>query len=191
MPRDLFVTRALRAWLLRLWLACVLGLGLLPAQAETPEISSFELVHNDEGVSLSFAVRFELPRGVEDALQKGLPLFFVAEADIFRERWYWLDRRINTTSRTWRVAYQPLTRSYRVTFGGLNQNFQSLTDAMASVRRISAWKLAEPGQMEDGARHYVAFRYRLDVTQLPRPMQIGIGGQPDWALSVQRTQKIN
>ncbi|MGZ5207039.1 MAG: DUF4390 domain-containing protein, partial [Caldimonas sp.] len=56
--------------------------------------------------------------------------------------------------------------------------------------RVSNWKIAEPGQIEEG-RHYVDFQYRLDTTQLPRPMQIGISGEPDWQLSVKRTLRIN
>jgi hypothetical protein len=51
------------------------------------------------------------------------------------------------------------------------------------------WKIAEPGQVDDG-RHYVEFVYRLDINLLPRPMQIGISGNPDWQLSVKRTQRI-
>ena len=35
------------------------------------------------------------------------------------------------------------------------------------------------------------FNYRLDITLLPRPMQIGISGEPDWQLSVKRTLRIN
>ena len=53
------------------------------------------------------------------------------------------------------------------------------------------WKIAEGAQIEEGSRHYVEFSFRLDTSQLPRPMQIGIGGQADWAMSVQRTQKLN
>ena len=64
-------------------------------------------------------------------------------------------------------------------------------EAFAAIGRSARWKIAEPGQIEDGSRHYVEFSYRLDTAQLPRPMQIGIGGQADWTLSVQRTQKIN
>lgn len=160
------------------------------------DIASFELLRNDEGLSLSFAVQFDLPRGVEDALLKGVPLYFTAEADVFRDRWYWRDRRISSASRTWRVAYQPLTRKYRVTFGGLSQNFDQLEDAMGSVRRIGAWKLADAALLEDGARHYVEFRYWLDTAQLPRPMQIGIaginnGGLADWTLKVERLQRVS
>ncbi len=177
------------------WAACLLLLMALawPAavRADTPEVSEFEIVHNEEGVALNFAVRFELPRNVEDALLKGVPLYFVADAEVFRDRWYWTDRRVARASRTWRVAYQPLARKYRVTFGGLNQNFDSLTDAMSAVRRVSNWKIAEPNQFEEGSRHYVEFTYRLDTTLLPRPMQIGIGGQPDWTLLVEKFQRFN
>ena len=166
--------------------------GAAHAEGSPPavEISGFEIVHSEEGVQLSFATRFELPRSVEEALQKGVPLHFVAEAAVFRDRWYWFDRRVTTASRSWRLAYQPLTRKYRVSFGALNQNFDSLADALAALRRTSDWKIAETTQIEDGVRHYVEFKYRLDTTQLPRPMQIGIGGQADWALSVEHFQRF-
>jgi hypothetical protein len=177
------------------WAACLLLLMAvlwpLAARADTPEIAEFDIVRNEEGILLNFAVRFDLPRGVEDALLKGVPLYFVAEAQVFRDRWYWRDRSIAKASRTWRVAYQPLARKYRVTFGGLNQNFDNLTDAMSAVRRVSNWKIAEAGQFEEGSRHYVEFSYRLDTTLLPRPMQIGIGGQPDWTLLVEKFQRFN
>ena len=171
----------------------MIGLGLLPlpVRADTPEITSFEVARSDEGVMLSFAVRFELPRSVEDALQKGVPLYFVAEAEVLRDRWYWFDRHVNKSSRTWRLTYQPLTRTYRITMGGLNQSFDTLTDALYSVRRATAWKLAEPAQFEEGSRHYVEFSYRLDTNLLPRPLQIGIGGQPDWTLVVEKSQRFN
>jgi len=161
------------------------------AHADPIELTTFEIVHNEDGVQLSFNAHFDLPRGVEEALQKGVPLHFVVEANVFRERWYWLDRRIATASRAWRLAYQPLTRKYRVTFGGLNQSYDTLDEAMAVLRRVGAWKIAEAAQVEEGARHYVEFSYRLDTSQLPRPMQIGIGAQAEWALSVERLQRFN
>ncbi|MBP6224928.1 MAG: DUF4390 domain-containing protein [Rhizobacter sp.] len=181
---------------LSLWATCLLALtlwiGSLPARAETPapELSQFAVSRNEEGLLLDFAVRFDLPHSVEDALLKGVPLHFVADASLFRERWYWRDQRVNRVTRTWRLAYQPLTRTYRVSFGGLNQSFDSLADAVASVRRMGRWKLTEPGQIEEGEQYYVEFSYKLDTTLLPRPMQIGIGGQPDWTLQLEKTQRV-
>lgn len=183
-----------RRVLLGCWLALVLtlALGLAPAaQADTVQLASIDISRSEEGVLLSFATRFDLPRPVEDALLKGVPLYFTAEAEIYRSRWYWRDRRVANASRTWRLAWQPLTRSYRVSFGGLNQHFESLPDAMAAVRGAVRWKIAEASQVEDDAGHYVEFRYRLDTSQLPRPMQIGLAGQDEWSLAVEQTLRLN
>lgn len=159
-------------------------------QAQGVELPTYVLTRNDEGLFLTFSARFELPRGVEEALQKGVPLFFVAEAELFRERWYWSDRSVAAVRRTWRLAYQPLTRKYRVTFSGINQNYDNLAEAVASLSRVVNWKLADATQVSDGSS-YVEFRYLLDVTQMPRPMQIGLGGLSDWTLQVERTQRLN
>jgi Domain of unknown function (DUF4390) len=162
------------------------------ARASQAELTVFELARDEDGVYLSYAVEFELGRGVDDALVKAVPLFFVAEVEIFRDRWYWRDRRVAHQVRTWRIVYQPLTSTYRVTtIGGLSQTYPTRAEAIASFGRASHWKVAEPGQLEEGGRHYLEFQYRLDTAQLPRPMQIGISGEPDWQLSVKRTLRIN
>jgi hypothetical protein len=176
---------------LGLALGLVLGLAVLPALAAEPELTALELTRDEDGLYISFAVDFELSKSVEDALAKAVPLFFVAEAQVFRDRWYWRDRRVADAVRVWRVVYQPLTATYRVTFGGLTQTYPTRAEAIAAISRGSRWKIAEPGQIEDGGSHYVEFTYKLDTTLLPRPMQIGVGGQPDWQLSVRRTLRLN
>jgi hypothetical protein len=161
--------------------------GAISADAE---LAHFDVTRDEEGVFLSFAVDFELGKGPEDALARAVPLFFVAEVEVFRDRWYWRDRRISHPTRVWKIVYQPLTSTYRVTtVGGLSQNYPTREEAIFALSRANRWRVAEASQLDDG-RHYLEFNYRLDVTLLPRPMQIGIGGQPDWQLSVKRTQRI-
>jgi Domain of unknown function (DUF4390) len=183
--------RAAAAWLGAL-LLCLLALWAPAARAAEPDLTNFDLVHNEEGVLLSYGVDLELSRSVDEALSKEVALFFVAEAEVFRNRFYWRDQRVAHAVRRWRIVFQRLTSTYRVTFdGGLSQSYTSRAEAFAAISRSARWKIAEPSQIEEGSRHYVEFSYRLDTSQLPRPMQIGIGGQADWTLSVQRTQKIN
>ena len=179
-------------------LLALLCLGLIAllfvpglAHAEEPELSTFEVSRGEEGLLLSYAVKFELPRGAEEALSKSVPLYFVAEAEVFRDRWYWRDQSLAQASRVWRIVYQPLTLSYRVTFGGLSQTYPNRTEALASISRNARWKIAEPGAADDGGRHYVEFSFRLDTSLLPRPMQIGISGQADWLLKVDKVQRFN
>lgn len=188
------------AWL---WLACgIFGLQLVQAQGVTPDITQLKIERTEDGVFLSAQVNFELSGVVEEALLKGIPVFFVAEVQLNRERWYWYDRNLGNSSRQLRLAYQPLTRRWRLNSssgpaasGGLgvalNQNFDSLADALAALQRISRWKVAEASEIEPDARHSLDFRFRLDVSQLARPLQIGVLGQPDWNINLSRSLRLN
>lgn len=189
-PKPPAGRRCGRAAVFALLLACLMLALPGVSRSADAQLTTFEVSRDEDGVYLNYAVDFDLSRSVEDALAKAVPLFFVAEAEIFRDRWYWTDRRVADAVRVWRIVYQPLTSTYRVTFGGLSQNYATRVEALAAISRGTRWKIAEPGQIEDG-NHYIEFSYRLDTTLLPRPMQIGVSGQPDWQLSVKRTQRIN
>jgi hypothetical protein len=89
------------------------------------------------------------------------------------------------------VAYQPLTANWRVGLGGLNQTYATLAEAMAVVSRSSQWRLAELAQIDSDSRYYVDFSWRLDTSQLPSPMLIGLVGGSDFALGVERTLRID
>lgn len=165
-------------------------LALLPGgvRADGIELAQLATRKSDDGLELSFTTRFELSRAAEDALHKGVPLYFVAEATVLRNRWYWRDARAAHAERTWRLAWQSLTRQYRISTGGLHQSFATLDEALNVLRGLSAWRIAEPRDIEDSGSHYLEFSYRLDVTQLPRPMQIGL--QSGFALSVEQKRNL-
>jgi hypothetical protein len=174
------------------WLAVALALlGVPVARAQGVEVITLAVARGDEAVELDFAVRFALPAAVEDALRRGIPLHFAARATVLRSRWYWRDERVARASRSWRLSYQPLTSAWRVTQGGLHQSYETLSDALLAMSRTSRWRIADADDIEPGKDYYVEFSWGLDTTQLPRPMQIGIGGQPDWALGVERTLRLD
>ncbi len=165
-------------------------LALLPgaARADGIELANLATRRVEDGLELSFSTRFELSHAAEEALHKGVPLYFVAEANVLRNRWYWRDARVSRVERTWRLAWQPLTRQYRVSMGGLHQSFQTLDDALNVLRGQSGWRIAEPRDIEDSGGYYVEFSYRLDVSQLPRPMQIGL--QSGFALNIEEKRSF-
>lgn len=160
---------------------------LLTAPAQAVELTRLEAQRSEQGVQLSFELRYELPPGVEGALQKGVALYFVAEAQLMRSRWYWMDKAYPETRRVWRLSYQPLTFSYRVSLGGLSQTYATLAEALRALQRSTRWRIAEALPADDDGSYYVRFSYRLDADQLPRPLQIGIAGGPEWHLAVERT----
>jgi hypothetical protein len=182
---------ALLRWAACLLLALLLALPGREVLAQGIELSQIATQRDDEGLELSFSARFELPRAAEDALLKGVPIYFVAEAVVRRARWYWRDARVATASRSWRLAWQPLTRQYKISTGGLNQSYSSLSEALSVLRGVSGWRIAESKDLEDEGRFYIEFSYRLDTSQLPRPMQIGLGSPQGWGLGADRNLALN
>jgi len=167
------------------------ALGSVPARAQGIELALLQVQRTDGELTLDFDARVTLPRSVEDAMQRGVPVYFVAEAALYRYRWYWRDERVSRVQRSWRVAFQPLTSTWRVGFGGFNQNFATLEEALAVVSRSSRWKVADLTALEPDTRQYLEFSYRLDNTQLPSPMQLGLGSQAEWVLGVERTLRLD
>lgn len=189
-------------WVLFLWLGW--AAVVVPASAAQPvdsDVGELRLDRAEDGLYLSATLQFVLPELAEDALYKGIPMFFVAEAQVVRDRWYWSDRQVATSTRHLRLSYQPLTRRWRLNISPepfantglgvvLGQNFDSYADALSAIQRISRWKIAERDVMEADAVHTVNFRFRLDTSQLPRPFQIGAVGRAGWNLQLSRSQRL-
>ena len=171
-------------WLLGVWAATLLAWAG-GALAQGVELATLKAQRQDGALEIEFAVRVSLPKGVEDALGKGVPVYFVAEAALYRSRWYWRDERIARVRRSWRLAYQPLTGSWRVGLGALNQTYATLGEALLAASRSAGWGLAELNQIDPDKTHYVQFSYRLDTSQLPSPVQFGLAaGQGEWNVGV-------
>ncbi len=185
----------LDAWLRHLVAGLLLACVAL-AQAQTlASMNNFRTERVDDEVLLSVQLSFDLSPAVEDALLKGVPIFFVAETEIYRERWYWFDKRVHTAVRQVRLAYLPLTRRWRVNVSSaigrdgtagltLNQSFEDLLQALNAVKKIARWKIADSADLDPTLKYRVEFRFRLDVGQLPRPFQIGTLGQSDWDMTL-------
>jgi hypothetical protein len=187
--------RADAARLIGVLLSLLMLLGALllapAAQAQGIELTSLVTERSDDALTLSFSTAYDLPKPVEDALHKGVPIYFTAEVTVLRKRWYWRDERISRHSRSWRLAWQPLTRQYRVSTGGLNQNYASLREALSSMRGTQGWRIADINQLDDDAKQYLEFNYKLDTSQLPRPMQIGLSVPEGWVMAASRSMSID
>lgn len=203
--RRSFISNDLASDRLRLWWllsVCVLGL-IAPvfAHAATVDVAELAAEKSERGLVVSARMSLELAPVIEDALHKGIPMFFVAEAELLRDRWYWYDKKVTHARRYMRLAFHPLTQRWRLNssseplghlgFGaGIVQTYDSLSDALKSVQRISRWKVAELAEIDPDSSHTLNFRFRLDLTQLPRPFQLGVAGQADWNVSAVRSTRV-
>lgn len=170
------------------------------AQQAAPEIRTMQMERAEEGLMLSANLQFELPLQIDDALRQGIPIHFVAEAVVQKNRWYWSDQVLASTSRYYRLSHQPLTRRWRLHISStpfsvagaglsLGQSFESLDEALAAIQRIYRWKIMdEPVSGLAGA--LVQLSFRIDLTQLPRPLQIGVLGRSGWNLQMSRVQAL-
>lgn len=123
---------------------------------------------------------------LEDALNKGLPLHFVVEFELIRPRWYTLylwNKSVLEFEQEYRLSYNALTRQYRISFGALHQNFDTLDEALQLLGRVRPRLLVRADELAQGKVHEVAIRMTLDVSQLPKPFQINALASRDWNLS--------
>lgn len=171
------------------WLAVVLGalfLGLaavMPARADGIEVQKAALVASEEGYFLEAEFQIALTHTLEDALNKGVPLYFTLEFELIRPRWYWLNEKIVNVQQQYRLAYNALTRQYRVGVGTLYQNFATQSEALAFLSQVRLSDIVEPSALTKGANYTAALRMRLDSSQLPRPFQVSAVGSREWSVS--------
>lgn len=174
----------LRLCLLTLLLMPLLALTNGALAAEGVDITQAHLESSDDGVKLSASFAFELNHGLEDAINRGLPLYFTTQVDIRRPRWYWFDEQSIAASETVRLSYNVLTRQYHAAIlGRLQQSFSSLDDALSLIRRPSRWLIADKGALKIGESYAVAVRMHLDLAQLAKPFQVNAINNSDWRLS--------
>lgn len=158
--------------------ACVIP----AARAADPELRNVALVSSEDGQQLQFDILFELNPRLDEVVSRGVPLYFVAEFELTRQRWYWFDEALVSRDLTYRLSYNALTRQYRLATGALYQNFPTLEAALRTMSRVRSWTVAERGLLKTGVAYQAKLRFRLDLAQMPKPFQVGAIGDRDWNL---------
>ena len=183
----------MRNWLRPLAALAVLWMGISAAGAESIVIRKAEAHLSDGSYQLSADFDISFNFVVEQALTQGVPLYFINEFTLTRPRWYWMDEVVAQNEQTIKLSYNNLTRQYRIMRGSLFQNFASLDDALHIISRPSAAPI--PAELIKGGGGYIsemllkkdsnyiaAVRLHLDVTQLPKPLQVNALASDDWKL---------
>jgi hypothetical protein len=189
-----FLLRSRNAPVLRMsppsWRAVVVALLLfgmaglaVPVRADGIPVKSAELRAIDGEVVLNAEFDLTLNPTLEEALQNGIPLYFVLELELARPRWYWLDEKVLQSALTYRVSWNALTRQYRVASGLLAQSYSSLEEVERYIGRVNSRPVIRLDALTRGARYDAALRLRLDINQLPKPFQVSALASREWTLA--------
>ena len=155
-----------------------------PSRADGIEVRQAALATSaEDGTYLEAEFEITLTPVLEDALNKGVPLYFLLEFQLTRPRWYWFNEKLADVRQSYRLSYNALTRQYRVGVGTLYQNFPSLGEALAFMSRVRVRDVVEPGALAKGSSYMAEMRVRLDNSQLPRPFQVSAVGSREWSVS--------
>jgi Domain of unknown function (DUF4390) len=158
------------------------ALAAARATADDIEVQAATLAANDEGIVLNADFALELTSRLEDALAKGVPLYFVVEFECYRPRWYWFDQRVGAATLSLRLSFHALTRTYRLTTGTLHRSYATLNEAIRALAHVREWQVLPRASLKSDARYYAYVRMRLDTAQLPKPFQVSALANREWIL---------
>lgn len=149
------------------WLALAAG----AVSAQGIDVRRPVITIAEDHVLLQAQFDIALTPTLEEVLNKGVPLYFLLEFELIRPRWYWLNERVLNFHQEYRLAYNALTRQYRLGVGNLHQNFPTLAEALEVMSRVRRRLDTEPG-IPRRDTYNAGMRFRLDTSQLPKPFQL-------------------
>ena len=152
------------------------------AFAEGAIFQSAKLEATEDGYQLNAQLDLTLTPAMEEAVRKGVSLFFAVEFEVSRGRWYWLDQVVVRERRNIRVTFAPLTDQYRITVSGLSQNVATFDDVKRVLSRVRSWNVIDRGRLKFGEKYEAAVRFKLDTAQLPKPFQLNVLASKEWSL---------
>lgn len=166
-------------------LSCGIALLLaaLVALAGEVEIRNPQLVVEDDAYILAADFSIDFNTRLEEAVTKGVVLYFLTEFELTRPRWYWLDEKVVSRSQTFRLSYHALTRQYRLSTGALHQSFETLGETLRMLSRLRNWNVLERNAVKPDQTYLAGLRVRLDLSQMPKTFQVTAIANRDWNLA--------
>ncbi|MBL8515893.1 MAG: DUF4390 domain-containing protein [Betaproteobacteria bacterium] len=168
-------------WVLAAWLALFGGLARGADQGISVKEARLELA--DDGWQLSADFDIQFTPTLQEAVIRGVPLYFVIEFEAKSPRWYWFDKRTVAAERERRIAYLPLTEQYRMSVGNFSESIKTFDELKRRLSRIRGWAVTGRDSFRVGEKYDVQVRMRLDTAQLPKPFQITAFASKDWTLA--------
>ncbi len=151
--------------------------------ADGIQIKSAELRQVDDDYLLYAQFSVTLTPMLEDALNRGVSLYFNTNFEFSEPRWYWFPESLAHITRVTRLSYNTLLRQYFVS--GVNVRARSvdrLDDALALLGKIDGWPVIARDRLSKSVDYRATLSMQLDTSQLPKPLQINALATGRWDL---------
>ena len=158
-------------------------LASLAALAGEIEIRNPQLAVDEDSYILAADFNLDFNARLEEAVTKGVILYFVTDFELTRPRWYWLDEKVASRTQTFRLSYHALTRQYRLSTGALHQTFETLDEALRMLSRLRNWSVLDRTAVKSEDTYLAGLRMRLDLSQMPKTFQVTAIANRDWNLA--------
>lgn len=164
-------------------LLLLLFLSLAEAQAQGIQIKSVSVEAKEKGLVLGMDADIALNPTLEQALEKGIVLYFAVKFSLVDARWYWMDDEVVRGKYRVGLRYYALTRQYHLSHPLFTQSFNTLNEALYAAGQLRDYLLTVKSDLRQDADYIASLRIWLDLTRLPKPFQVEALGSNQWNLS--------
>jgi hypothetical protein len=174
---------------LRYSLLCCFFVWLLPASgfASTSfvAVKNAEIALQGDSYVLSADIDYQLSARAKEALQNGVPLFWVLQVKLHQQRDYFWNKTLINRSVRYRIQYHALLNMYRVRIenGGEMYNFSTLAAALDMLSAVRNIRIIDKAGIVPGKRYFAEMQVKLDRDALPLPLRPVAYTNPQWYLS--------
>lgn len=119
-----------------------------------------------------------------EAVISGIPITLVLDSRLMRARNYLWDESVSSSEDYIQISYHALSRRFLLhqTQNNSHRIFRHLDQVLAALGTPEPQRIALDEPLDPEERYYGTLRISLDVSQLPRPLQLPAYLTADWRL---------
>ncbi|TXI20476.1 MAG: DUF4390 domain-containing protein [Nitrosomonas sp.] len=180
-----------QVWLLQVRLIFLSLFFILPAttaQAGSIQIKSVNLAAVNQAYLISVDSEIILNATLEQALEKGVVLYFATKFSLVDSRWYWLNDEVARSKLRVGLRYYALTRQYHLNYPSYSQSFNTLQEALQALGQLHDFPVSIKSELRQDVEYIASLRVWLDLTRMPKPFQVEAIGSNQWNLSSEKLE---
>jgi len=133
---------------------------------------------------LETRLQLEFTTAVKEALESGVPLTIVVDAQVLRQRRFVWDERAVSKEVRYELKTHPLSGQYLIRDLGSGQlrTFANLDVAIDALSHVQQLFLVEAQKLSPGQNYSARVRVRLDIESLPAPLRPTAHFSEQWDL---------